>query len=94
MKRIMTTALITLALAGGSVAAIPAMAQVGISVGGVGIAFGYSDGYWDRAHHWHHWRNRREATEWRAANADHYSDMRHDRAPGGGWRDEHYWENH
>jgi hypothetical protein len=31
-----------------------------------GIAFGYSDGYWDREHRWHGWRDAQEAAAWRA----------------------------
>jgi hypothetical protein len=95
MKRLVITALLTLALAGGSLpVAAPAMAQVNVGVDVGGIAFGYTDGYWDRDHHWHAWRNRREAAEWRAQNRDHYYAMRHDRVDGHGWREERYWDHH
>jgi hypothetical protein len=63
--------------------------HVTVSLGN--IAFGYSDGYWDRDHHWHKWHNRHEAETWRAANADHYYDRPHSHEQGGGWRDEHWW---
>jgi hypothetical protein len=68
--------------------------HVAVSIGGGGIAFGYTDGYWDRAHHWHRWRNRHEAAAWRAENADHYYAQRHDHDHGDGWRDENWWDHH
>ncbi len=94
MKRPVTVALLTVALLGGSFSAGPtAMAQnvaVGVDVGG--IAFGYNDGYWDRGHNWHAWRDRREAVQWRAENRAHYYAWRHDRRRDMGWREERWWE--
>jgi len=74
---------------------LPAMADsvvVGVGPGG-GVAFGYRDGYWDRAHAWHRWENRRAAAAWRAQNRAHYYAYRHTRDHEGGWRErERYWE--
>jgi len=88
--------LISVALLGGSLSAgQPAMAQgvsVGVDLGG--IAFGFRDGYWDRGHHWHHWRNHHEAAMWRAENREHYYAWRHDRDRSMGWREERWWERH
>jgi hypothetical protein len=90
-------ALVTLGLVGGAFAVgQPAMADnVTVAVGpGGGIAFGYSDGYWDRAHAWHAWRNAEEAAAWRRENAEHYYEWRHDRDASMGWREEHWWDRH
>lgn len=89
-------ALLTLALAGGALAVgPPAMADnVAISVGpGGGVAFGYRDGYWDRARAWHPWRDARESAAWRAANRAHYYNYAHTRR-GDGWRAERWWDRH
>ncbi len=96
MRKLITPALIALALAGGSFAANrPALADnVTVDIGGGGIAFGYRDGYWDRNHAWHAWRNRQEAARWRAENREHYYARRHDREVGGGWREERWWDRH
>lgn len=57
------------------------------------IAFGYADGYWDRNHQWHPWRDRREAEAWRAQNPGHYYDRRHDQEANAGWHaDDRWWE--
>jgi hypothetical protein len=56
------------------------------------IAFGYSDGYWDRSHQWHQWRDRQQAEAWQRQNAAHYYDRRHDQDRDTGWRDsDQYW---
>ena len=76
---------------------LPAMADnVAVEAGpGGGIAFGYRDGYWDRAHAWHRWENRRAAAAWRAENREHYYAYRHTHFREGGWRErERYWETH
>ncbi len=49
------------------------------------VAFAYSDGYWDRNHKWHGWRNAREHNEYRRYNGDAY---RAARGRDNGWRDE------
>ena len=71
----------------------PAKAEVAVAVGpGGGIAFGYTDGYWDRAHAWHRWENRRALAEWRAEHRAYYYAHRHTYYRYGGWRErERYW---
>jgi hypothetical protein len=101
MHKFLNGAIALAGLAALSVAAsAPASADgvgVGVHVGGVGVgvgvgttdvAFGYNDGYWDRSHHWHRWRDEKEMNDWRAAHADHYYDYAHDRDGGDGWRDD------
>lgn len=58
------------------------------------IAFGYSDGYWDRDHHWHPWQNRREAEAWQREHPTHYYNHRHDRDRDAGWHDNDRWWAH
>jgi hypothetical protein len=83
----------TLALSG------PANADgvgVGVHVGGVGVgvglgvgdvAYAYQDGYWDRDHRWHEWRNDEEMRQYKDAHRDRYRDYRHDRDGNDGYRD-------
>lgn len=69
--------------------------NVTVAVGNGGVAFGYSDGYWDQSHKWHNWENKSAADRFRAENKDHYYDSKHDSAPAAGWRDnDRYWEHH
>jgi len=60
------------------------------------VAFGYNDGYWDRDHRWHRWRNVEERRRYRAAYREHYYDWRHDRYRDHdhGWRDRDRWWDH
>ena len=98
MRIILATALIGLSLVTAS--AVPtrqALAADNVTVGisNGGVAFGYSDGYWDRGHTWHNWENKDAADRFRAENKDHYYDAKHDSAPVGGWRDnDQYWQHH
>lgn len=96
MKMSFKAALVAAALAGGSLAVgSPAMAQsVGVTVAPGGIAFGYTDGYWDQAHHWHAWKNRAQADRFRADNRAHYYAWKHDRDHDQGWRANDHWWNH
>ncbi len=99
MKHIVKGALIALALAGAPVvASIPASAAaVDFSISLGNAAFGYSDGYWDRDHNWHAWRNKSEAQYYRTHNADHYVAARHDKDrkdKDKGWRNDRWWDNH
>ena len=57
----------------------------GISIDFGNVAFGYRDGYWDRGHQWHHWRNRDEANGYRNAPGSHYNDYGHNRDRDHGW---------
>jgi hypothetical protein len=52
-----------------------------------GVAFAYSDGYWDRDHRWHRWRNAREARAFREMYRDRYWHRRHNAERNSGWRD-------
>jgi hypothetical protein len=98
MKHIMSGALMALALATAPIiASAPAQAAVDFSISVGNAAFGYSDGYWDRDHHWHGWRNRAEARYFRDHFRDHYYAFRHDRNRRDrnmGWRDERWWDRH
>jgi hypothetical protein len=38
---------------------------------------GFSDGYYDRDHRWHHWRNAREHNWYRSHYASYYRGDRH-----------------
>ena len=72
----------------------PAMARATVSVDFGNIAFAYSDGYWDRDHHWHRWHNTAERNRYRASYAEHYSAKGHSHYKGNGWRDDkRYWDN-
>ncbi len=53
-----------------------------ISIGDV--AFGYSDGYWDNNHRWHHWRNRRDQQNYRS-HGGNYHNWNHNRDGDHGW---------
>jgi len=95
MKHIVKAACLALALAGGALATgLPARAA-SVTVVTPGIAFGYSDGYWDQNHGWHAWRDAREARSWRDAHRDHYYAWKHDRDRDLGWREsDRYWDRH
>lgn len=41
------------------------------------VAMGFSDGYYDRDHRWHHWRNAREHNWYRSHYASYYRGDRH-----------------
>ena len=103
MRTILKSALVALALSAGLVSMngpATARAAVGIAFDFGNIAFAYSDGYWDRDHHWHAWRNREEAREYRERYHEHYFDRRHDARDyrdndrndyRNGWRDNDRW---
>lgn len=64
----------------GMAAALPAAAQpssFSFRIGDVGIA--YSDGYYDRSHRWHRWRNAREHDWYRVNYRQHYRGYNRDR---------------
>lgn len=99
MKHLVKGAFVALALVVAPVvASAPAAAanvSIGLSLGNA--AYGYSDGYWDRDHQWHSWRNRAQARYYRAHNAEHYVSSRHDHDRNDhdqGWRSERWWDNH
>ena len=91
MRLFANGAVLGLAIAG-AVAALPppaTAAHVSISVDPNAIAFGFSDGYWDRDHHWHRWASPADARWYRMHYRSHYYGHRHDRDHDGGWR--HEW---
>ena len=93
MRRVIQGGLIAFALLAVPVtSSAPAFAAVDFSVSLGNVAFGYSDGYWDRDHVWHAWRNKDEARYFREHYAEHYVDARHDRTRDQGWRNERWWE--
>ena len=96
MKQFIGLALIAGAVALGTPAMpVAARENVTISVNPGGIAFGYSDGYWDRDHHWHRWSNQADAEWYREHYRDHYYARRHDRARDHGWREaDRWWDRH
>ncbi len=96
MGKTIKVVLVTSALFGGTlIAGLPTMAaDVSVNVGTPDVAFGYSDGYWDRNHTWHDWKDQREASAWRDEHRDHYYEWKHDRDPDKGWHDDHWWDRH
>ena len=75
----------------------PAAAAVNLGITLGNAAFGYSDGYWDRDHQWHKWRNKAESQYFRTHYGEHYMAVRHDRDRKDrdkGWRNERWWEEH
>jgi hypothetical protein len=91
-------ALIALALVAAPLSATaPATAAVNVAVSLGNAAFGYSDGYWDRDHQWHKWRNKAESQYFRTHYGEHYMAVRHDKDRKDrdkGWRNERWWEEH
>jgi hypothetical protein len=92
MNRVLKGAFVALGLtgliAGASLTtAGTASARAIVSLDLGNIAFGYNDGYWDRKHHWHHWRNQNDANSYRGAAGSQYHDWAHDRDPDHGWHD-------
>ena len=98
MKHIVKAALVALAMAAAPVVTTaPAQAAADFSVSIGNAAFAFSDGYWDRDHHWHAYRNKTEARYFRENFRDHYAAYRHnhDRKDRDmGWRSERWWDNH
>jgi hypothetical protein len=98
MKHLVKGALIAIALAGVPVmASVPAVAAADFSITLGNAAFGYSDGYWDRDHHWHAWQNKAESQYFRNHYKDHYVAARHDHDRNDhdqGWRNDRWWDRH
>jgi hypothetical protein len=98
MTKSLTAAFAALAIvAGGSLAVSqPASAESSVTVqtGPGGIAFGYSDGYWDQGHQWHAWQNAQESSRYRDEHKDHYYAYKHDRDADKGWRTTDTWWQH
>lgn len=97
MKKVTQATLMALALtlSAGTIAHVtPAQAQVSVQFDAGNVAFGFSDGYWDRNRAWHPWPTQRARLNWQAQNRAHYYARRHDRSPGWGWRDSDRWWGH
>ena len=74
MRKILTSAVILVALAGTARARV----TVGFDFGNVGV--GYSDGYRDNANHWHKWRRHDDMVRFQHDHADQYHEWRHNDA--------------
>lgn len=94
-KTLMRSTIITAAIVGAlaiiptMTISTPAMAREAFSfsfrTGNVDLAF--HDGYYDRRHVWHTWRNEREARAFRSRYSSRYRDEDHDGVPNGFDRD-------
>lgn len=49
------------------------------------VAYGYTDGYWTRDHHWHTWDKPEYVEIYRKHPGAHYYEYRHDRDRDMGW---------
>lgn len=97
MKRGLQAALIATAISAGALAplGIAQAADVSVQFDAGNVAFGYSDGYWDRDHRWHRWPNAAARNSWQGENKGHYYAHSHTRYKAAGWHDsDHYWEHH
>lgn len=97
VKRGLQAALIAAALAAGTLplSTTAQAADVSVQFNAGNVAFGFTDGYWDRARVWHPWPSRQARVNWQARNRAHYYARRHDQSPGWGWNDSNrYWERH
>jgi hypothetical protein len=84
------------ALIAATFALVPLSAQASerISIDFGTIAFGYSDGYWDRDHHWHRWHHHRDWDRYREEHREHAYEWRHNRDHDRGWHDhDRYWDH-
>jgi hypothetical protein len=89
MKRLLAGATVAFALMGAGWAATgPAEAAVhfGITINAGDVAFAYRDGYWDRFHRWHAWRDPDDWRWYQMHYREHYYDWAHDRDRDLGWR--------
>lgn len=94
MKTLLTSALVVLALTGAAATvSTPSVAASSVTFDFGNVAFGYSDGYWDRNQRWHAWRNQAESRAYRAKYSSHYYGHRHDRGQRKGWRNDRWWDN-
>jgi hypothetical protein len=67
-------------LCGAGLSTVPATAQpLGFSFRFGDVSMAYDDGYYDRSHRWHAWRQTREREWYRANYRNNYRAMRHDR---------------
>ena len=79
MNMKLTIAAAAIAIAGATLTmSVPASAAVGVSFDFGNVALGYSDGYYDRDHHWHRWAHRADMERWHHDHADSWHGWRHD----------------
>jgi hypothetical protein len=91
MRLSLKTALIALPLA---LLPLSAQASSRVVLDFGNVAFGYSDGYWDRDHHWHRWHHHRDWDHYRHEYREHAYDRRHDHDRDRGWHDnDRYWDH-
>jgi hypothetical protein len=57
---------------------------IAVDVGG--IAFAYTDGYWDSGHNWHRWNSKREMRAYRDRSGSHYYNRNHHHYDNDGWQ--------
>lgn len=88
MKNSTFAAALAAILCTGAIAAVPAQAQVfSFSFDAGDVAFVYRDGYWDKAHRWHAWRNAAETRAYREAYRHRYFPYPRHYYRDMGWRD-------
>ena len=63
----------------------PPRTQVSVGFSASNVAFGFSDGYWDRRHAWHSWPSHGTRRSWGARYPAHYFPHPHTRYRHGGW---------
>ena len=91
MQLTMKAALVGLTLSVMPLAAAQAETHVSINLGDV--AFAYTDGYWDRDHHWHRWHHS-DWERYRHEHSEHAYNYRHDHDHDHGWREhDRYWDH-
>lgn len=71
-----------------------AHAAVAVQFDAGSVAFGYSDGYWDRNHAWHRWPSSATRNNWRTQNHGHYYTHAHSHDKAAGWRENDHWWGH
>src|ERR1051325_3651324 len=98
MSNRIKTLVIAAVIGATSLAAVaPAMADWSVSFNTGDVAFAYRDGYWDRYHRWHPWRDPDQWRWYRAHYANNYYDWDHERDRDYGWHDRgwhHGWYKH
>lgn len=87
MSKVFKSAILALGLVGAtlSTAGTASAEDIGVSINLGNVAFAYRDGYWDQDRHWHPWRNKHEARDYRARQHNEYHDWNHDRDHDRGW---------
>lgn len=87
VKTITRAALVAalLSAAGTLAPTMPAQAQVSVGFNVGNVAFGFSDGYWDRGHVWHPWPSPAAHRSFRARHPAHFRPHPHTRYRNAGW---------